>query len=114
PVKGRTHAVYAALADKDAAAVVAAFDGLVDTWWLGGSLGAGVRGLQVDLLAQRLAGCAACVVGTRPEPAAALSAALQAAAPGDRVLVFGSFHAAEEALRMLRGPGSEAGAPRGV
>ncbi len=114
PVEGRTHAVYAALVDKDAAAVVAAFDGLVDAWWLGGSLGAGVRGLQVDVLAQRLAGCSACVAGTRAEPAAALSAALQAAAPGDRVLVFGSFHAAEEALRMLRGPGSEAGAPRGV
>src|SRR5690606_10591664 len=92
PVEGRTHAVYAARARKDAGAVVAAFDGLVDAWWLGGALGAGVRGLQVDVLAQRLAGCSACVAGRRPDPAAALSAALQAAAPGDRVLVFGSFH----------------------
>ena len=114
PIAGRTHAVYAALADKDAAAVVGAFDGLVDAWWLGGSLGAGARGVPVEALAQRLAGSCASLAGTRADPAAALSAALEAAAPGDRVLVFGSFHAAEEALRTLRGPGSEAGAPRGV
>ena len=114
PAAGRTHAVYAALADKDAAAVIAAFDGLVDAWWLGGSLGAGARGLDVEALAARLRGTAAQAARQLPNPAAALVAALQAAAPGDRILVFGSFHAAEEALHVLRGPGSEAGLRRGV
>jgi dihydrofolate synthase/folylpolyglutamate synthase len=114
PASGRTHAVYAALGDKDAAAVVAAFDGLVDAWWLGGSLGAGGRGIDVDALATRLVGTIAGEAGRLADPVAALDAALAAAAPGDRVLVFGSFHAAELAVRALRGPGSEAGGTRGV
>lgn len=114
PAPGRTHVVYAALADKDVVAVAGAFDGLVDAWWLGGSLGAGARGLGVDGLAQRLQVAGILPAGRSPDPAAALAAALQAAAAGDRVLVFGSFHAAEEALRALRGPGSEAAARRVV
>jgi len=112
PATGRTHAVYAALGDKDAPAVVAAFEGLVDAWWLGGSLGAGARGIDVEALAARLAGSVAGQAARLHDPAAALAAALQAGLPGDRVLVFGSFHAAEEALRALRGPGSEAGESR--
>lgn len=114
PAPGRTHAVYAALADKDVVAVAGAFDGLVDAWWLGGSLGAGPRGLDVDALALRLQDARVQPAGRSPDPAGALAAALAVAAPGDRVLAFGSFHAAEEALRALRGPGSEAGARRGV
>lgn len=112
PAAGRTHAVYAALGDKDAATVVAAFDGLVDAWWLGGSLGAGSRGIEVQALVARLAGSVAGRGSQLPDPAAALTAALQSAAPGDRILVFGSFHAAEEALRALRMPDSEAGQAR--
>jgi len=107
PVPGRTHAVYAALGDKDAAAVVAAFEGAVDAWWLAGSLGAGVRGIAVDALAERLRRSVAADGHRHPDPAAALMAALQAAGPGDRVLVFGSFHAAEAALRTLHGLDSE-------
>ncbi len=42
------------------------------------------------------------------DPVAALEAALRAAGRGDRILVFGSFHAAETALQALRGRGSEA------
>ncbi|MGJ4730572.1 bifunctional tetrahydrofolate synthase/dihydrofolate synthase [Luteimonas sp. SDU101] len=114
PVAGCTHAVYAALSDKDVTAVTGAFEGLVDAWWLAGSLGAGPRGQAVATLAQRLAGARVRVAGSLADPAAALAAALQAAAPGDRVLVFGSFHAAEEALRALRGAGSEAVTRPGV
>ena len=114
PAAGRTHAVYAALADKDVVAVVAAFDGLVDAWWLAGSLGAGTRGMGVEALAARLQGSVVHAARQLPDPGAALAAALQAAVPGDRILVFGSFHAAEEALHLLRGPGSEAGAQRSV
>ena len=47
PIAGRTHAVYAALGDKDAQAVVAAFDDVVDDWWLAGTRDAGARGLYL-------------------------------------------------------------------
>ena len=114
PAAGRTHAVYAALGDKDAAAVVAAFEGAVDAWWLAGSLGAGARGIAVDALAERLRGSIAAEGLRHPDPAAALMAALRVAGPGDRVLVFGSFHAAEAALRTLHGLDSEARPDAGV
>ncbi|WP_202843015.1 bifunctional tetrahydrofolate synthase/dihydrofolate synthase [Luteimonas saliphila] len=114
PAAGRTHAVYAALGDKDAGSVVEAFESLVDAWWLGGSLGAGARGIAVAVLAERLRQSVASASHASPDPAAALAAALRASTPGDRVLVFGSFHAAESALRALHGAGSEAGADGGV
>jgi dihydrofolate synthase/folylpolyglutamate synthase len=114
PAAGRTHAVYAALGDKDAAAVVAAFEGVVDAWWLAGSLGAGARGIAVETLAGRLRDSAAAEGSRHRDPVAALSAALTVAGRGDRVLVFGSFHAAEVALRALQGAGSEAGPGGGV
>lgn len=114
PAAARTHAVYAALGDKDAASVVAAFEGLVDAWWLAGSVGAGARGIAVEVLAERLRDSPAAGGSRHVDPAAALAAASSAARPGDRVLVFGSFHAAEVALRALQGAGSEAGAGGGV
>ena len=114
PIAGRTHAVYAALGDKDAQAVVAAFDGVVDDWWLAGTRDAGARGQSVDALAARLAGSIAGDGRRSPDPVAALDGALRVAEPGDRILVFGSFHAAEVALRALQGRGSEAERGEGV
>lgn len=101
PAAGRTFAVYAALADKDAAAVVAAIAGAVDGWWLAGSTAAGARGLEADALAQRLRGTATAEASVHADVAAALDAARGAAVAGDRILVFGSFHAAAEAIRLL-------------
>jgi len=109
PIPGRTHAVYAALGDKDARAVVSAFAGEVDRWWLAGTPDAGARGQSVDALAGRLAGSIAGEGHRSPDPVAALQAALRATDRGDRILVFGSFHAVEAALRALQGRGSEAG-----
>ncbi len=114
PAAGRTHAVYAALGDKDVAMVVDAFDGAVDAWWLAGSLGAGPRGMGAGDLAARLAATRVPVAGSFADPPAALAAALHASGRGDRILVFGSFHAADEALRALRGRGSEDGLRPGV
>lgn len=108
PIAGRTHAVYAALADKDARTVVSAFAGEVDRWWLAGTPEAGARGQSAQALAAKLADSAAGQGRLSSGPAAALDAALHAAGRGDRILVFGSFHAAETALRALRGGGSEA------
>ncbi len=99
--KRRTLAVYAALADKDAAGVVAALAHEVDGWLLAGSLAAGPRGSDAAALAQRLAGTAAAAGAHHADVAGALAAALGQAAPDGRVLAFGSFHAASEALHYL-------------
>ncbi|HSD17621.1 MAG TPA: bifunctional tetrahydrofolate synthase/dihydrofolate synthase [Thermomonas sp.] len=99
----RTLAVYAALADKDAAGVVAALADEVDGWYLAGMEDAGPRGQDAAALRQRLAGTAAATAGTYAGPDAALDAALQASEPGGRVLVFGSFHVTAVALRRLNG-----------
>lgn len=104
----RTLAVYSALADKDAAGVVATLAAQVDGWHLAGLHDAGARGSAVDTLARRLAGTAAAGGGRHPDVALALAAALADAGPGDRVLAFGSFHVAAAALRWLNGPAAMA------
>ena len=99
--KRRTLAVYAALADKDAAGVVTALSDTVDGWLLAGTLDAGPRGSDAGALAQRLVGTAAAGGSRHADVTSALAAALAQAAPDGRVLAFGSFHAASEALRSL-------------
>lgn len=98
---GATLAVYAALADKDAAGVVGMLQGQVDAWYLAGLQTHGPRGTDVDALAARLADTAAAAAFRLPDVATALAAARAAAAPGDRILVFGSFHAVADALVAL-------------
>lgn len=102
PVDGRTWAVYAALSDKPHAEVVAALEDAIDTWVLAGSRDAGTRGMAVDALAARLAGTAARAAERHGGVAEAIRAVRARARAGDRVLVFGSFHAAGEALRVLQ------------
>lgn len=114
PGSGRTFAVYAPLADKDAAGVAAALAGRVQGWWIAGTPDAGARGIPVDTLAERLRDAGIALAGQCRDATAALAAALASARPGDRVLVFGSFHAAECALRALQGAGSEAPRDPGV
>ncbi len=103
PRDGEAFLVYAALADKDARAVAAAFEGIGNLrWLLAGSLDAGVRGQGVDALAARLDATPAAQGERFADVPAALDAALARARGGDRVLVFGAFHAAESAIRTLR------------
>jgi dihydrofolate synthase/folylpolyglutamate synthase len=101
PATGRTLAVFAALGDKDAAGVARALGGLVDAWHLAGLQVAGPRGLDADAFAARLEGTPAAAGARHQSVPAALAAALAAAAPGDRVLVFGSFHTAAAAIQGL-------------
>ncbi len=101
PHAGRTHAVYAALADKDAAGVVAALAAEIDAWHLAGLSGAGPRGSDVDSFAARLAGTPAALAQRHATVAEALCSTRADARPGDRVLVFGSFHTAAAALQAL-------------
>jgi dihydrofolate synthase / folylpolyglutamate synthase len=101
PADGRVHAIYAALGDKDVAAVVDAISACVDAWRLAGTRAAGERGIDADTLAARLRDTAAGAADRHADVAEALQAALAGAGAGDRILVFGSFHAAAEALRWL-------------
>lgn len=101
PADGTVHAVYAALADKDVAGVVQALAPHVGQWHLAGLAEAGPRGGSVQALAQRLAGSAAAAGVRHEQVLPALEAALQKAQPGDRILVFGSFHTAAAALDWL-------------
>jgi dihydrofolate synthase/folylpolyglutamate synthase len=94
--------VFAALGDKDLHGVVAALAGHVDGWLLAGIDDAGPRGLAVADFAQRLVGTAAADGAGYATPRKALPAALAQAAPGDRVLVFGSFHTVAAALGFLQ------------
>lgn len=100
PIPGQTHAVFAALADKDVASVVASFAGLPLRWYLAG-LDAGPRAQSADQLAARLVATAAAGASRHHRVVDALQAASAAARPGDRVLVFGSFHTVAEAMQAL-------------
>lgn len=101
PVAGRTFAVFAALGDKDVAGVAGALGGSIARWHLAGLAEHGARGTDVAELARRLAGTAAAEGVQHADLAAALAAARAQAAAGDRILVFGSFHTAADALRRL-------------
>jgi dihydrofolate synthase/folylpolyglutamate synthase len=97
PAARRTHAVFAVLADKDPTAVAAALDGLVDEWYT--ATLPGPRGQKGEDLARGLRrqfpGQPVSVHGDIGE---AWRVALSRARPGDRVLAFGSFLTAREAL----------------
>jgi len=99
PVTGSTLAVFAALQDKDAAGVVDALADQVQQWHLAGLEGA--RAQSAGELQARLAGTAAAVATPHASVVDALQHALTQAKAGDRVLVFGSFHTAAQALQML-------------
>ncbi|HEV2229229.1 MAG TPA: bifunctional tetrahydrofolate synthase/dihydrofolate synthase [Steroidobacteraceae bacterium] len=96
---GRTIAVAGVLADKDAAGIAAALAPLVDHWILCAL--PGVRGGSAAALAGRMQLPAPGVtLADSVEDGCARARAL--ARPGDRVVVFGSFHTVGPALEWLR------------
>lgn len=101
PATGRTLAVFAVLSDKDAAGVVEALAPHVEAWFLAGLESGGARGQSADELAAKLVDTTAAAITRHTTVAQALSAALAAAGTEDRILVFGSFHTAAEALTLL-------------
>ena len=100
PIEGVTRVVFAALADKDARSVVDAFAGSPLQWFLAG-LSSGPRSQTAEALVARLDDAIVAVASLHADVDAALRAALDASAPGDRVLVFGSFHTVADAWRAL-------------
>jgi dihydrofolate synthase/folylpolyglutamate synthase len=101
PVTGRTLAVCGMLGDKDVPAVIDSLRDSVDQWFAASS--EGPRAIDAAEL-QRRAG----TVGVALQPAGTVPEAMQRAAevarPGDRIVVFGSFHTVGPALAALRIP----------
>ena len=102
---GRTYAVFAALGDKDIVGVVAALADNIDRWFVAGLEEASPRGLDATAFTQRLAGSAAGTGEKFTNVGTALTAAQGQAQAGDRIVVFGSFHTAAAALRVLQAQG---------
>ncbi len=100
PIGGSTRVVFAALADKDVQGVTGALADLPLQWFLAG-LTLGPRSQAAEQLAARLQDGIRQVASLHTGVAEALRAALDASAPGDRVLVFGSFHTVADALQVL-------------
>jgi dihydrofolate synthase/folylpolyglutamate synthase len=100
-----TRAVFSALADKDIEGIFEIMNAQIGFWHLAGIDDAGPRGLSGEALSDRLA--------SRIPPdhrladvtvAEALRSARSAAAAGERILVFGSFHTVAAALKA---PGAD-------
>jgi dihydrofolate synthase/folylpolyglutamate synthase len=89
----RTLAVFGVMADKDIGNVIAPLRPLVDAWFVTDLPIA--RAAKANDLARDIAAGAATPavrVSSHGAPSDALRAALAAADPADRIVVFGSFH----------------------
>jgi dihydrofolate synthase / folylpolyglutamate synthase len=99
---GRTLAVCGMLADKDVPAVLDKLAGCAEVWFAATT--AGARGLSDAELVRR-----ARAAEIEMQPAGAVAEAMRLAAsrarPGDRIVVFGSFHTVGPALELLAARG---------
>jgi dihydrofolate synthase / folylpolyglutamate synthase len=87
-----THAVFGAMADKDLASMLASVNPLIDKWYftdLPTPRAASAAGLQAQWQAQNTRQGVASA--SFKSPVLALQAAIDAADPADRIVVFGSF-----------------------
>ena len=96
---GLTLAVCGILADKDAAGVAAELRDCVDAWWCVST--DGDRGRSGAVLAQTVRSLVAAPVEAADSTSGGCAAALAYANPGDRIVVFGSFHTVGPALDWL-------------
>jgi len=103
PVAGKTLAVCGILMDKDAAGIAAIMDGCIDAWWCASIDGA--RGRSGEALANVIRDEVAVPVCAADSVASACQAALSAAGPQDRIVVFGSFHTVGPAIDWLESQG---------
>jgi len=89
----RTHAVFGAMRDKDLAGVLAPIAPLVDAWYLTDlPIGRAATAGELEPVARQAAGVREVSISTHADPADALRAAVAAADPADRIVVFGSFY----------------------
>jgi dihydrofolate synthase/folylpolyglutamate synthase len=95
----RTHAVWGAMADKDAAGMVTKLRPLIDAWYCcdlptpRAATAAQLKAaIETDIANRPLSTAPKATVTTHADPMAALKAALAVAGPTDRIVVFGSFY----------------------
>lgn len=96
PASGRTLAVFAVLADKDLAGMVAPLSDCFDHWYVAGL--AGTRATRAEETVRRLTALGVLPVQPVSTVGEALATARAAASAGDRIVVFGSFYTVAEAL----------------
>ncbi len=88
-----THAVMGAMADKDLEAMLSRLQPLVERWYFTDlPLARAARGADLQAHWERHNTRQDALAHSFASPAAALQAALAAADPADRIVVFGSFH----------------------
>jgi len=88
----RTHAVFGAMRDKDIAGIAAHMRPVVDAWYLCDlPVPRAARSGELEAVLRPQQPAAAAAPSLHPTPADALRAALAAADPADRIVVFGSF-----------------------
>lgn len=99
PIEGRTLAVFAILEDKEIEAVLRAMRSVVDAWHVS-DLDA-LRGARADNIMKMMSRIG---MNAHTVPATTVSDAygnaLQSAKPGDRIVIFGSFHTVGEVLKL--------------
>ncbi len=97
--RGRVHAVFGILRDKDFRGVLDAMGPVVDVWHVASTQGP--RGLEASVSLNHLTtGTSENLVRGYPRVSEAYRAAIEAAAPGDRVVAFGSFSVVSEVLQV--------------
>jgi dihydrofolate synthase/folylpolyglutamate synthase len=101
PIRGRTLAVCGMLGDKDVPGVVTILRPVIDAWYA--ATPDGPRAIDALRLASR---SQAAGIGMHPagDVVTAMQSAAAAARPGDRIVVFGSFHTVGPALVALGVP----------
>ncbi|HEX3950104.1 MAG TPA: bifunctional tetrahydrofolate synthase/dihydrofolate synthase [Steroidobacteraceae bacterium] len=103
PIRGKTLAVCGILLDKNAGGIAAIMDDCIDAWWCA-SIDGG-RGRSGAALAEEIRDATAVPISSADSVAGACQAALGAAGPTDRIVVFGSFHTVGPALEWLESQG---------
>jgi dihydrofolate synthase/folylpolyglutamate synthase len=88
-----THAIFGAMADKDIEAMLAQLNPLVDCWYFTDLPTSRAESSQSLLKKWQLQNSRRqSVAAAYPNPRLALQAAIDAADPADRIVVFGSFY----------------------
>ena len=96
----RTHAVFGAMRDKDLAGVLKPLAPLVDAWYLADlPLARAATAEELKPVAEAASGQRPVPLSIHADPSSALRAALAAADPADRIVVFGSFYAVGGVLK---------------
>jgi dihydrofolate synthase/folylpolyglutamate synthase len=103
PISGKTLAVCGILADKDATEIVSMLERCIDAWWCASV--DGTRGRSGQALADVVREEVQARVVAVDDVASACAAALSAAGPQDRIVVFGSFHTVGPAIDWLESRG---------